>query len=359
MDIKPLNPLLHALLERRFGRVKVSSPGVPYRARRRTDAQTGRVREEVIERGEMYVVCCPRCKDTRYRLYVHHRFGVRDEAGGLNLRHIYCWNEDCYKEYVRRRDFYEDLQGVGYDIAAADIRRVEAEESRRVAALPGDCVPLDSLPDSHPAIAYLRERRFDPAALSRRYGIVWCRDSVMEHARERIIIPVREGGVLRGWQARLPFDSPRKVRGIPKYWTMPGTPLGHLVYNADLARRYRTTIVCEGVTDAWRVGPMGVALFGCKLPEAKRRALHSVARDGMLALVLDADRAGIQDLADVARRLRENLPGAVAVIRLDAGRDPADYARPDLRAIIQAQAAEQGVVVSFERRPSRRTDVDQ
>ena len=220
--------------------------------------------------------------------------------------------------------------------------------------LPGDCVPLSSLTPPHPALDYLssRERPFDPAVLSRSYGVCWCRSSGFPTAEKRIIIPVFQGGVLKGWQARYPGELDWKAKGAPpKYWGAPRMRKRSLVYNIDRAAAYGTVAVCEGVTDVWSFGSMAVALLGCSLSEDQLTTLTSAARGATFAVLLDADKAGKRAVDDLARRIaRKAGPGKVAVVGLPDGKDPGSLPRAYLRSHVLEAMKAAGVPVSFLKR---------
>ncbi len=92
----PLNPTLYRMLQKLFGEVKVSSEGQPFCAKvvrdpldpskRKLDAAGGF--------GEYYQVCCPHCKDRRFRLWFNHRYGAN--VAGMDLKRLFvCYNEHC------------------------------------------------------------------------------------------------------------------------------------------------------------------------------------------------------------------------------------------------------------------------
>lgn len=352
----PLNPQLYRLLEKHFGKVKVAHQGVGMRRTRVVDPLTGRERFRAEDAGEYYAVCCPFCGDTRFRLWINHRWGVRDELGSLNLHLAHCYNEpaSCLRTMQDRKDFLEDLTAVCGDFSSFTLARAGDRPPDASFELPGDCVLLSSLTPPHPALDYLtsRERPFDPAVLSRSYRVCWCRSSSYSLAENRIIVPVFQGGVLKGWQARYPGELDWKKKGAPpKYWGAPRMQKRSLVYNIDRASAYGTVAVCEGVTDVWSFGSMAVALLGCSLSEDQLTVLTTAAKGSTFAVLLDADKAGKKAVDDLARRIARKVgPGRVAVVGLPDGKDPGSLPRAYLRSHVQEAMRAAGVPVSFLKR---------
>lgn len=347
---KPLNPTLYALLESRFGRVKVAHPGGAHRSRVVVDPLSGRNRLRRESAGEEYRVCCPVCGDSKFRLHVNHTFGVRDPLGGYSETLLHCFNEDCMRSRENLRDFLEDLGTPGV-LSLATVRKGE-DRPPPPAELPDGFVPLDRLPPDDPCVAYVRSRGFDPGRLARAYGVGAAPVSVNRLAEGRVVVPVYRRGALAGWQARYPADLDWKAAGFPKYFFMEGFSRDRAVYNLDGAAGYRTLVLCEGVTDVWRFGPMACATFGCSVTEEQERQVARAAAGGATVVVLqDADRAGDSKAEELARRLAGRVGrGRVALARPPEGMDPADMTREAVRRLAAESAAAQGVPVSFERR---------
>src|ERR1035438_3249329 len=107
----PLCPSLYKRLEERFGSVIIANEGegmVTARSSARMmesrtvqggalsqRGATTRGRVEVLHRGESYRVCCPKCGDTRHRLWINHRMV---EFPGLTI----CFNAGCYRSREAR-----------------------------------------------------------------------------------------------------------------------------------------------------------------------------------------------------------------------------------------------------------------
>jgi hypothetical protein len=94
----PLNQDLYDQLVSRFGRVKIGNPGVPmaYSVVKNPITQRNDIMVSARQCGEYYIVCCPYCKDNRFRLWINHRWGTEDPVTGTTFwpsRWAYCFNE--------------------------------------------------------------------------------------------------------------------------------------------------------------------------------------------------------------------------------------------------------------------------
>lgn len=248
----------------------------------------GEVRHQSGHNGLELVVKCPVCG--KRKLNVNPQKGIYK-----------CWH-GCMSGLVR--NMFADVELV----------RNEAEFQRRQAPkdasfqVPGELVPLAELPAEHPAIAYLRNRGFDPAELDRVYGMRYCRSGRkymhgMFDTTNTIVIPFYFNGVAVGWQSRLLYNPDTlpddvcealgfdrdpdngKYMRPPKYFTMPGIDKGTLLWNFDWARRGDLVVVCEGVFDAMAVGRCAVATFGKSVTAAQIALLKSYWK--LVVLLLD------------------------------------------------------------------------
>jgi hypothetical protein len=228
---------------------------------------------------------------------------------------------------------------------AADL--VSPDDMPTPIELPRDTIPITQLPDTHPAIAYLRDRGFDPSELQDSWQVGYsdyCAVSRPPIAGGRIIIPVwrpamqfapdtaSQPRVLTGWQARaVPEIQP--VPGAPKYLSAAGFRKSESLYGLPQALQSIGPIfLCEGVFDAWRLGPGALALFGKTLSNQQKALLgcHFSARE--VVVMLDADAA------EDARRIRDQLqrvrgPGSpqVVIAMMPSGRtDPGECTQEEL-----------------------------
>src|SRR5579862_7193886 len=108
----PLNPRLHARLVERFGRVGISNDGQALQVTHMPDYvhRKGRLKAHVSSWGETYKVNCPFCSDTRGRLYISHRWGVRDPRTGDDLLHLaFCHNEECLRTREAQKQLHKHV----------------------------------------------------------------------------------------------------------------------------------------------------------------------------------------------------------------------------------------------------------
>jgi hypothetical protein len=282
-----LNPELYSALRRRFGTVKLSNEGQRIVTLSRPNPlNPEQLREAVVDGGEYYRVCCPCCNDTRFRLYINHRWNTEGPDGKPYGKFmIVCFNERC-----DMRDF--GLQLKPYLNHTPKIHRSDNAELSSVSLFketqfPGECKPLLELPDFHPAIQYLKTRPrtepFDPAELCKTWNLHYCVSHANPLIRGRIIIPVYRNQVMVGWQARAVGDH------NIKYYTMPGLNKKAMLINGDRARHYRFCVLVEGFFDAMSVGPWAVPLLGKSVSYMQRQLLQDGWGNGAVGFMLDAD----------------------------------------------------------------------
>ena len=352
MAFEPLNTTLYAALQRTFGEVKVANEGRAFVGRYDYNSFYKRNEMVVSDVGEQYRVCCPFCADRRFRLHVSHRWGVVDENKRTNKGMLYCFNEDCLNDPQNRHEFDNMLTASNYygGVSVGSLHYNEASFIPREIEPPGLMHRLDKLPYTHAANRYLAGRFFDPEGLGRYYGVSYCPSSVYTLARNRIIIPLYDGGELKGWQARYIGDLDWHDKySPPKYFSCPGMRRGQLLYNLDRARNYCTGVIVEGPMDVWAFGPMTMASFGFPMSESQARMVQPVFGNGSLVLLFDADvrenpklNAQLNELYEL---LKGNFAHGVAVVQMPSGTDPANFDRYYLRHFVAAEAKAQGVKV--------------
>lgn len=337
-------PQLYRRLCRLFGEVRISGEGEPMVGRIVRDPILGRTSYDIESFGESYLVCCPYCGDSRFRLTIPHMYGQADPANPqFPLRLGRCFNqEDCLKDPLKRQDLTRKLSLSGRFSALAFARPEEMESANMgVAAPPGDVVSVSLLPDSHPAVRYLLiDRQFDMDLLVR-YGVSYCVRAYPQYrkANERIIIPVVFNGVVVGWQARavpsIEGDSP-----WAKYWTKPGMPKRRLLYNYDVAKVSPCGALMEGVTDVWRQPRYAVASFGCSVSPMQRQLIATAWRGKPFAVVYDPEESEI--IAETVSRLVQLGVLAFPTL-LTPGSDPGSMDPVMLDSVIAGAARQHGV----------------
>lgn len=353
----PLNPSLHRLLLREFHEVRIANEGEAMVAHYGRRATSGEEELLVETTGEQYKVNCPRCNDTRFRLYIGHMWGVKDEKGKKNLWLMYCQNENCWTRYEDREAFYDRITSTWGIRAFTRIRKgATLDNENRIASLPGPCYPLHTLDNSHPAISYLTDRGFNTQQLGRFWRVSYCPESPFYLARNRIVAPVYVAGHLRGWQCRHIGDLPKSSGDkIPKWWTDPGMKKRQWLYNYDNAIRCHTGVVVEGPSSAWGCGPMAVATFGSSVSESQLQLLARGFAGRSICWLWDPDVQKdphkLKHLEKAMLRLKQ-LEAVhhfeVAKIWLPDGMDPGSADRNWLHAYIKQEATKLGVVVRFE-----------
>lgn len=299
---RPLNPSLYAALRQCFGEVKISNPGVPASVSYGVDPVTGRRTEDVRDNGEYYRVSCCFCRDTRFRLYINHRYGTEDHTKYLAVcfDDIACLSGESAAAQSNRMRLEMMLFGginrsnrARFVVEARDAAPAEHAAPR----MPGQVVGLGELPARHPARLYLAARGFDPASLTANYGVVYCTKSDPDYtvADGRLIIPCYVRGQLVGWQGRYVGDADWKATGIQKYYNMRGMSRNRMLYNYDRASKGRIMVVAEGATNVWRVGSAGVATYGNTLSAIQQELIGQwwsryEDRPVALAVAYDNDR---------------------------------------------------------------------
>lgn len=372
----PLNPTLYNALRSKFGDVQINSPGIAISWVVHRSAifvsDEARPSRKVFNQGEEYLVRCPFCKDWKKRLSINHRWGVLDrETNSQNLWLCQCYNEQCTTDWGRQMQLFTTVYGQRRQVTTPILPGVEVDPfDLEEVEPPGEMIRLDELAASdprHPAIEYLESRQFDPAKIGRLYDASYCEHSQFTLARNRIIIPVKERGILYGWQARHIGDrvgsQTLKDLGIPKYWTMPGMKRKILGYNMDTAVRHQTIAVVEGPMDVWGFGPQAFGLLGKTMNAELARKLGRWldlywGEQATILVILDPDqdetsarrhdKHHIEKCVDVLRdNLRTRHRDRILPIYLPVGTDPGSLDRAFMRRLIQEKAAERRLSVSF------------
>lgn len=335
-----LNPTLFEVLKREFGEVRVTDQGAAM-VGRHVRYPGGRVRLVTSTSGEYYRVSCPFCNDTRYRLWINHRWGMRDPV--TESRHRWaavCYNEDCLAReenrvaLIKRTSWYHRSAGEG----RVTVRPGHVTDPGRPKPLPRDFVRLDALKNGHPARRYVKGRGFTPDLIAERWGVGYSADGPFPGAGiGRLVIPVRRevDGETKvwGWQAR----TLGEFEHLPKYFTVPDLKKSVLLYGAERVEAGTgPVVVCEGPIDAWRFDRDAVALLGKSASEFQIRFLCRLAAGRPLVVALDGEaRDDAEALVDRLLHARESSilrpdKSPVLLLPLPEGRDPADGSTDEL-----------------------------
>ncbi len=337
-----MNPALFSALQRRFGDVKISNEGMRKVSVSRPDRfNRSKMREEIVDGGEYYRVCCPYCGDKRHRLYVNHCWNTDGSDGRPYGRFmIHCFNENC--DMAGFRDELKPYINHLPKIHRPDEACASSTVMFKRHELPGKCVPIIELPDFHPALNYLRTRErnepFDPKQLGEEWGLQYCVEHPNPLIAGRIIFPVYKDGILVGWQARACGNH--KI----KYYTMPGLNKKAMLVNGDRARHYKIAVIVEGTFDAMSVGPCAIPLLGKSVSYIQRLLLQQGWGEGTVAFMLDPD--ALEDMKRTAQMFdKTQFKGGIFQVNLPEGVDPGRLSRSENWGYIYKAAAENNVTI--------------
>lgn len=354
-----LNRDLYMRMQMQFGRTAVSHPGVAV-SYESTDDPEGRGfrRADVRHWGETYRANCPFCRESRRRLYVCHAYDLVGPGGETFRGLAHCFNEtDCLGNRRNREELWRSLRPQLLNPPRRDKMpgRVLDEADLRP-QFPKNVLPIDSLDVDHPAAVYLRDDRgFDLHYLWSRFRVGYCPESEILQANRRIIIPVYSDGRAVGWQGRKIGDGGGDAFVDIKYLSAPHWRKSQYLLNYDFARLRRTIVLCEGPTDAFRVGLCGVCTFGASISPTQIGLLTAAVREGVERVVWawDGDLAAKNiDLDETRRQLQESLGSAFLEAEFPPDVDPGSLNSDVLLAELTHQAAKRGVHLSFSERVS-------
>jgi hypothetical protein len=197
------------------------------------------------------------------------------------------------------------------------------------------------VPDT--VLQYLEERRFDPYSLHEQHTVMYMPEGVKymsgdeekENQEDRLLIPILQRMRTAGWQARIIGQGKYEHSHKKKYIFPGGSKKGEWIYNMDTALYEVDITLVEGVSDVWRVGSGGIALFGKKPSSVQYQImsyLWKVAGSCVICLDKDAQKE--------AKKVHEHLlkmktfPDGISVLVLDKG-DPADYNPREISQLLQ------------------------
>ena len=306
----PRNQRLYDFLRHYYREVKIQREGEPFRYKL-GNGPDGEREIERLDSGEEYAICCPVCRDRRFRLNVNHTFG--STIDGVQMWMAHCWNEDCEIVPVLRRSYRDFCELAPEQLVEGGAAAERLDGPVRIQEIADDCAKnlltfagirrVDTLPEGHPALVYLEKRKYPARQMGSHYGVGYCHnnDYSARLANNRLIIPVLYGGRCVGWQSRVIDGHTRMTRDKqakadkkwpwlePKYWTAPGYRKAFFLYGYDLAGNFDDVVVVEGPMDAWRVGFNGVAIFGRRISYYQAHVIADTwaPRPGKIILVSD------------------------------------------------------------------------
>jgi DNA primase len=226
---------------------------------------------------------------------------INDYIDGMSAFDMYSVNrEDQSNKHVQKRRFDQFWE--------------------KEVPLPGDLRSCESLDEDHPVKIYLKRRNINNKEMEK-FELMYCSSGLIKFCNGigttagRIIFPIRMGGELVGWQARVVDGSTKSGRravwhgeskgwfypvksddgttwsdhGVPKYYTCPGMPRSKALFNFDNALRQGKdmVVVTEGPIDCMKVGDKSVCTFGSKISDQQIRIIK--ANWESIIWLLDAD----------------------------------------------------------------------
>ena len=173
------------------------------------------------------------------------------------------------------------------------------------------------------------------------YGIGWC---TYGYYKQRVIVPITLDGRVVTFVARAMWKPCKACDGegceacgnvrYKAYLYPRGSKTRQVLFNYDRARQYEHVVICEGVFDAIRVGPRGVAVLGSHLSD-QQIALLLASRAREITLLFDPDTAGKAATTKSLEKLKA-FYSRLRVVSLPHGRDPDQFRREKLWQIIEA-----------------------
>ena len=286
----------------------------------------GKYYAETQDTGQEFRVNCPFCGDKRGRLFISYLVCADIRHRG---RYVRTWQlMHCHNEGCNTQELYKQIRSRIKNPPAIDIKPSEAK-ARVNLSLPGRSYPINS-PKAHKAPAlYMKGRGFDLDELGVEYGVRTCdRIPEVSHLGQMIIFPYYDGAKLTFWQARLSHD-PLPGTKVPKYYFPKGTHKSEVLYNRYKAMTQQMVVITEGVLDAIRIGPAGVAIFGKHPSVAQTRIMSRVFKRKMGVLMLDPDAE--KEAEKWYRKYKGNVlfEKGLYLCRL-ADKDPADHTREEI-----------------------------
>lgn len=172
---------------------------------------------------------------------------------------------------------------------------------------------------------YLIDRNFDPDYLAKTWGIKGT--GPVGPYKHRIIIPIYFEHQLVSYQGRdITGKSSMKYKACPS--ELEKRDHKHCLYGEDLVEG-DTIVVCEGVTDVWRLGPRAVATFGIKYTLMQMNLLTKYKH---VFILYDNDPQAVEQ-AEILASFLSTYQIDCEIIDLVKG-DPADLSVEDARQLM-------------------------
>jgi len=285
------------------------------------------------EKGNGWVnIQCPFCGDTGEHLGI-----------APNSLNFHCWRCGWHPTYDTlalvlnqpKKEIPRILQQ--YNLA---IGKRSPKTERKVNIHPFK-MPLDTGALSLYHKMYLRKRNFSPRKLVKEWGIVGTGPvSFLDKINYsyRIIIPIYWDGQVVSFQGRDISD-----KSTLKYLACP--PAREIISHKDIIygrqeywENTRIGIICEGVFDAWRLGPTACATFGM---EFSLNQVMTIARSfDRIFTLYDNERQAKKQSKSLASKLKMLGKEVISVHdifgqHLEGYKDPGEMEQDDADALIR------------------------
>jgi len=326
-DLGVLNPVLYNKLLIAFPQgVKICNPGQPMVYDYLFN--DSRIKMNISYWGESYKVCCFNCGDTRFRLYISHKYGEPDEfTQKPNYNLFICFNEQCQKLPEVREELYRRIYLSNFDSDLFLENTAQGtSEANQTLFFPEEIINIKEnlgfVIKNYPEIyAYLLNKCGTVDNVRKvcdKYFLGVILKSSKKYLEHGLFIPVIYEGDAVGWQVRT---------FIPKkhFWSSP--KIKNFLYFCADALYYSTIILCEGPGDVWALGDEGVALFGKSISLQQIKIIkEKFINCQNIIVALDGD--AIQDAHRIAENLARELDNkSIYVLELPNELDPADMGR--------------------------------
>jgi len=267
---------------------------------------------------------CPFCGEDNKHCGIHYEQGnyfhcwVCNETGDV-IKLIMEIESASFSVVKRRLEEYQDGEY---------FKQRPKKQRRYTRVLPEEFLPIQKNNEPLLVRRYFERRGF-ALSLCQEYGLGWCDQG--EYPL-RLIVPVHFCGMLVSFQA-VDLTGQARVKYIDCPEDRAEMPNKHCLYGIDDIGDQ--IILVEGVTDKWRIGRDGVALFTKNWTHKQIELLYSVAKGRRVKVLLDLD--AVRDGERLSSMLKANFSD-VMFIELEEGdpEDPAEFDQELVRKVLEA-----------------------
>lgn len=340
-----LNPALYEALHR-FGVVSIYSEGekatFDYDRPSLMSGGNRYVWAHNVKGGERYATKCPFCQKDG-KMWLSYLYNTKTELDGavvsFGKKLVTCFR--CHFEDNKEmlKEFWSILEDSTVTLVAPLETAEQSDGKEEKVTFPRGVLISDPLVPGR-IKEYLTRRGFDLDVLAKVYNIWYSEDTdVLVFKKPAIIFPVFQNKEMVGWQGRH-MDEDIEGTKIPKYVFPKHMHSKWLLYGSDIARWQPNAVIVEGVTDALKVGPSGIAVFGKTVSPRQIRLLVGIwGSRGIIRIpdMNDPEALGIaQRDADIWNGGSLFKEGVKIVIP-PSGIDPGKMGSLDIQKMIHAQ----------------------